>query len=62
MSRGDERGVCTRTCWRSDSRFTEMKSQEELNLFSSRNHEQTYEPRVAISTALLITSLRRLAD
>jgi hypothetical protein len=29
MSRGDERGVCTRTCWRSDSRFTEMKSQEE---------------------------------
>jgi hypothetical protein len=29
MSRGDERGVCTRTCWRSESRFTEMKSQEE---------------------------------
>jgi hypothetical protein len=31
-----------------------MKSQESkknLNLFSSRNHEQTYEPRVAISTS-----------
>jgi hypothetical protein len=29
----------------------------DLNLFSSNNHEQTYEPRVANLTALLITSL-----
>ena len=28
-----------------------------LNLFNSRNHEQTYEPRIVILTVLQITSL-----
>jgi hypothetical protein len=41
--------------------FTEKGISEEpkinLNLFSSHNHEQTYEQRVANLTALLITSL-----
>jgi hypothetical protein len=39
-------------------RRTSVKSQKiDLNLFSSNNHEQTYESRVANLTALLITSL-----
>jgi hypothetical protein len=44
---------------RSIDTFSTLKKnlKNNLNLFSSSNHEQTYEPRVVISTALLITSL-----
>ena len=45
------------TCLLTESREVTKKKKENLNLFNSRNHEQTYEPRIVILTVLQITSL-----
>jgi hypothetical protein len=54
MSRGDGRCACGRTlCLRSGGRFTEKGIREEPKRTGSSNHEQTYGPRVAISTGCI---------
>jgi len=53
MSRGDGSSACERTLWSWDVALLKRhpwRAKVNLNLFSSNNHEQTYIPRVAIST------------